>query len=402
MTTAGQVVDGSRAILLLTADTGGGHRAAAEALRQELNSRYAGQLVAVTCDPLTGVDANPIVRWICLRYGPLVRVAPWLWSLLFHVTNTAATVGTMRRLLARFASAPIAAAVSRHRPLAMVALHPLLTTPAVAAAGRCPTRPVLVTVVTDLGTAHRSWWHPAFAHIVTPRYDLSPPRRRPAVPALQRCDVLGIPVREQFRGGPVDPDARAALRASLGLDPDRFVVLVVAGAEGGRGVRQWTRTILSGTADVDVVAVCGRDERLRRSLQSLAARGRGRLFVTGFVENMADWMRGADVLVTKAGPGTIAEATSCGVPMLLAGHLPGQERGNTEIVVRAGAGRPVRGRRQLRAQIEDLRSSPASLDRMRAAALRLGRPAAAAHIADLLAREAGIHAGRPSAVAIDA
>ena len=383
----------TRAILLLTADTGGGHRAAAEALRQELDRRYGGRLVAVTCDPLTGAHANRIVRWVCLRYGPLVRTAPWLWSLLFHGTNNPVTVALMRRLLARSASAPIAEALARHRPSAIVALHPLLTAPAFAAAqlvgaapgqrspaavGRSSTRPALVTVVTDLGTVHRSWLHPAFAYPGT----------------------SGIPVREQFRCGPADPAARAALRASLGLDPDRFVVLVVAGAEGGRGVKEWTRAIVSGTADMDVVAVCGRDERLRTSLLSLAARSRGRLVVTGFVENMADWLRSADVLVTKAGPGTIAEATSCGVPMLLAGHLPGQERGNTEIVVRAGAGRPVRGRRQLRAQLEDLRSSPASLDRMRVAALRLGRPAASTQIADLVARAAGVHAQEP--VPIDA
>jgi len=375
----------TRAILLLTADTGGGHRAAAEALRQELERRYGGRLVAVTCDPLTGAHANRIVRWVCLRYGPLVRTAPWLWSVLFHGTNNPVTVALMRRLLARFASAPIAEALVRHRPSAIVALHPLLTAPAFAAAqrspaavGRGPTRPALVTVVTDLGTVHRSWLHPAFAY----------------------ADGPGLPVREQFRCGPADPATRAALRASLGLGPDRFVVLVVAGAEGGRGVKEWTRAIVSGTADIDVVAVCGRDERLRTSLESLGARSRGRLVVTGFVENMADWMRSADVLVTKAGPGTIAEAASCGVPMLLAGQLPGQERGNTGIVVRAGAGRPVRGRRQLRTQLEDLRSSPSTLDRMRAAALRLGRPAASTEIADLVARAAGVHAREP--VPIDA
>jgi 1,2-diacylglycerol 3-beta-galactosyltransferase len=368
----------TRAILLLTADTGGGHRAAAEALRQELERRYGGRLTAVTCDPLTGAHANRFVRWVCLRYGPLVRTAPWLWSVLFHATNNPVTVALVRRLLARFASAPIAEALARHRPPAIIALHPLLTAPTVAAAGRCSTRPALVTVVTDLGTVHRSWLHPAFSYTVTSQ----------------------IPVREQFQCVPADPATRAALRVALGLGPDRFVVLVVAGAEGGRGVRRWTRAILSGTADIDVVAVCGRDERLRTSLLSLAAGSRGRLVVTGFVENMADWMRSADVLVTKAGPGTIAEAASCGVPMLLAGHLPGQERGNTEIVVRAGAGRPVRGRRQLRTQLEDLRSSPSTVDRMRAAALRLGRPAASTEIADLVARAAGVPAEEP--VSIDA
>ncbi len=393
--TSGQVVAGPGVILLLTADTGGGHRAAAEALRQALDSRYPGRLVAVTCDPLTGADANRVVGWVCLRYGPLVRVAPWLWSFLFHATNAAVTVGIMQRLLTRFVSAPIAAALARHQPVVVVALHPLLATPAVAARNASSAHPALVTVVTDLGTAHRSWWHPAIEHVVTPTTELSQQARRLAGTAPERCNVLGTPVREQFRRGPADPDAKAALRASLGLDPDRFVVLVMAGAEGGRGMKAWTRAIISGAADVDVVAVCGRDERLRTGLEALAVRSRRRLMVTGFVDNMADWLRSADVLVTKAGPGTIAEATSCGVPMLLAGHLPGQETGNTEIVVRAGAGLAIRGRRQLRAQIEALQSNPASLDRMRVAAARLGAPAAAAEIADLLAQQARVDALQP-------
>jgi 1,2-diacylglycerol 3-beta-galactosyltransferase len=394
--TPGQVVDEPGVILLLTADTGGGHRAAAEALQQALESRHPGRLVAVTCDPLTGADANRVLGWFCLRYGPLVRVTPWLWSLLFHATNTPVSLWILQRLLTRFASAPIAAALARHQPLAVVALHPLLATPAVAALSQSSPHPALVTVVTDLGNAHRSWWHPAVEHVVTPTADLSQQSRRLAGIAPDRCKVLGIPVREQFRRGPADPDAKAALRASLGLDAARFVVLVTAGAEGGRGMKAWTLAIISGAADVDVVAVCGRNERLRANLERLAARSRGRLIVTGFVENMADWLRSADVLVTKAGPGAIAEATSCGVPMLLAGHLPGQEVGNTEIVARAGAGRPIRGRRQLRAQIEDLQSNPASLDRMRAAAVRLSRPAAAAEIADLLAEQARVHALQPS------
>jgi 1,2-diacylglycerol 3-beta-galactosyltransferase len=392
---SGQVVDGPRVILLLTADTGGGHRAAAEAVQQALDSRHAGRLVAVTCDPLTGADANRVVGWVCLRYGPLLRVAPWVWSLLFHATNTPVSLGILQRLLTRLASAPIAAALARHQPLAVVALHPLLATPAVAALSDSSPHPALVTVVTDLGTAHRSWWHPAVDHVVTPSADLLQQGRRFAGMAPDRCNVLGIPVREQFRPGPVEPAAKAALRASLGLEPDRFVVLVTAGAEGGRGMKAWTRAIMTGAADVDVVAVCGRNERLRANLDNLAARSRRRLIVTGFVENMADWLRSADVLVTKAGPGIIAEATSCGVPMLLAGHLPGQEAGNTEIVARAGAGRPIRGRRQLRAQIEDLQANPASLDHMRLAAVRLGRPAAGAEIADLLAQKAGVHALQP-------
>ena len=58
----------------------------------------------------------------------------------------------------------------------------------------------------------------------------------------------------------------------------------------------------------------------------------------GFVDNMADWLRCADIVVGKAGPGTIAEALCCATPLVLTSHLPGQEEGNAEFVVQAGAG----------------------------------------------------------------
>ena len=100
---------------------------------------------------------------------------------------------------------------------------------------------------------------------------------------------------------------------------------------------------------------------------------------------MADLLRCADLVVTKAGPGTIAEAACCGVPLLLTSHLPGQEKGNTEFVTGADAGRRVPGVRRLVAEIGRLRGDRAAVDAMRAASARLGRPAAAAHIAELIA-----------------
>lgn len=52
----------------------------------------------------------------------------------------------------------------------------------------------------------------------------------------------------------------------------------------------------------------------------------------GFVNNMADWMAASDLIITKAGPGTIAEACTRGLPVLLNCYLPGQEEGNVAFV----------------------------------------------------------------------
>jgi len=61
----------------------------------------------------------------------------------------------------------------------------------------------------------------------------------------------------------------------------------------------------------------------------------------GFVTRMAEYMAAADVLITKAGPGTIAEAASMGLPILLTSFLPGQEAGNVDLVLENGFGEYV-------------------------------------------------------------
>ncbi|HKN98484.1 MAG TPA: glycosyltransferase, partial [Pseudonocardiaceae bacterium] len=104
----------------------------------------------------------------------------------------------------------------------------------------------------------------------------------------------------------------------------------------------------------------------------------------GFMPEIADWLRCADVVVGKAGPGTIAEATCCGVPLVLTSHVPGQERGNADIVVRAGAGVWAPTVRDLVAVIDRLRADPVGVHAMRVASARLGRPGAAAEAAAVI------------------
>ena len=69
--------------------------------------------------------------------------------------------------------------------------------------------------------------------------------------------------------------------------------------------------------------------------------------VCGFVKQMSDYMEVADVIVTKAGPGTIAEATIRGLPTMLSSYLPGQEAGNVPFVVQSGFGEYSKDPRQI-------------------------------------------------------
>jgi 1,2-diacylglycerol 3-beta-galactosyltransferase len=392
-------------LLFLIADTGGGHRSAARAVAQALERGYPGRFAPVLCDPLGGPGSARLLRWVAGLYGPLIRRAPWLWGAAYHLCDSRPAMALLARTLLRLAHGPAADAARARHPAGIVSFHPLTGTAAVAARDRGGAGAPVVTVVTDLARMHAAWGHARADLLVAPPtalrhrdHDRHRDRPGPRTPGRRdgqhdgQCGrrqglavTTGLPVTRDYWGGPLRRRERMVLRRALGLSEDRFLVLLAGGGEGSGGLARRAAAILRRYPDVEVVALCGRNQRLKRRLDRLAARSGGRLTVTGFTRHLADWLRSCDLVVTKAGPGTIAEATCCGAPLLLTSHLPGQEAGNPEVVTRAGAGRRARGVRRMLAEIGRIRADAGAAQDMRRASAALGRPGAAAEIAGLIA-----------------
>jgi 1,2-diacylglycerol 3-beta-galactosyltransferase len=372
---------GARPVLLLFSDTGGGHRRAAEAIIEALAARHGRAYRGILCDPLVGPSAGRQVRWLARLYGPAVRLAPWAWGAAYYVSNSRPAMFLLWRTAFAAASRVVSAQVAATRPDVIVSCHPLTGRAAELAAGQDPARRVpVITVVTDLASVHASWRVPRADVLVVPSAAAS--ARCAASGVAGRCVHAGLPVGARARPVPPTAEARAALRRSLGLPESGFVVLLAGGGEGCGALVRRAAVIVRRLGEVHVVAACGRNDRARRRLARLAGPG---LTVLGFVDNFADWLRCADVAITKAGPGVIAEAACCGTPLLLTSHLPGQERGNAALVVGAGAGQTVRGAGGLVRVLALLRADPERLAAMAAASRALARPGAAATIADVIA-----------------
>jgi 1,2-diacylglycerol 3-beta-galactosyltransferase len=89
---------------------------------------------------------------------------------------------------------------------------------------------------------------------------------------------------------------------------------------------------------VQLLVITGRNKRLFVHLQRLRADLKVPAKIYGFVHNMPEMMHAADVIVTKAGPGSICEALACNLPIILSGFVPGQEEGNVTFVAENGVG----------------------------------------------------------------
>jgi 1,2-diacylglycerol 3-beta-galactosyltransferase len=85
-----------------------------------------------------------------------------------------------------------------------------------------------------------------------------------------------------------------------------------------------------------LVVICGRNQKMQNEL--LAERWPIPTVINGFVNNMSDWMAASDCIITKAGPGTIAESLVRGLPIILFGFIRGQEEGNVPYVTQHNVG----------------------------------------------------------------
>jgi len=374
-------------LLFLIADTGGGHRAAANAVAHQLAAANPGAFEVTILDPFTA--AKPVIGAGAGLYGQITRHARWFWGGLYHATNSRPAVGVLEHTVLRSVTVAVTEAVDRIDPDCVVSFHPLLNHISVRAVRARARRVPVVTVITDLVDIHASWACADVDAVVVPSPGGLDRCRRAGIPA-SRCHDFGLAVDSRFTHLPSDEEGVARLRGQLGLRPGRFVLLVCGGADGSGGLVRNARAIAAHPLDLDLVVICGRNERARSSLAGLRTATGQVVRVLGYVDNMAEWMRASDVVVSKAGPGTIAEALCCGLPLLLVWYLPGQERGNVEWVVDIGAGRFVPRVEQLVDAVAELAAPGSeSLEAMRRAVRGAARPDATRRIAGLIADMAG-------------
>jgi 1,2-diacylglycerol 3-beta-galactosyltransferase len=378
-----------RNLLFLIADTGGGHRAAATAVERQMAETAPGEFEITVFDPFSAAPQQVIAGTAGL-YGPITRHARWLWGGLYHATNSRAAVRALERTVLRSVTHAVSDAIRRLDPDCVVSFHPLLNHISVRAVRGHARRVPVITVITDLVDIHAAWVCPEVDAVVVPSPGGFERCRRAGIPA-SRCHDFGLAVDRRFTDLPSDPEGLAALRQRLGLRPNRFVALVCGGADGSGGIVRNARAIAAADIDLDLVVICGRNDRARAALQGLRGGAASDVRVLGYVTDMPEWMRASDVVVSKAGPGTIAEALCCGLPLLLVWYLPGQERGNVEWVVDIGAGRFVPHVTQLVDALAEL-AVPGSetLDAMRTAVRAAARPDATRRIAGLIASMAGV------------
>ena len=364
-------------VLFLSARVGGGHTAAADAIRAELALRgIAGE----TVDSYR-YAASFFSKVVSDGYIVMVRTVPHVYGYIYDRAERVKQAGGFRVWAAEFTARNLRTLITRMQPSVVVCTH-AFSCNAMSAYKRLynPTLPI-VGVVTDFVV------HPFWIYSNVDAYAVATPEMRCALIErgieAARIRVDGIPVDMRFADR---SRSRDAIRRQLGLPLDRPVILVMGGGLGMGPVVTTIRALACLGSDITVVVIAGRNLRLTRSIRAVATTLPYAIRVLGFVDNVVDYMLASDVLVTKPGGLTTSEALSAELPLILVRPLPGQEERNARYLAQSGAALRPPGRDDIAAAVLEVLDDPARAARLRSAAARLRTPNAAAAIAERIDR----------------
>jgi len=325
------MMNDKKTILILTADAGFGHRSAALAIQTALHDLAGDDCELHLINPLEDKRSPFFLRDSQADYDQIVKQAPELYKLGYEASDKPIPSAIADTALAVLLYEVMRDLVSTYKPDAIVTTYPLYQSALEAVFTIDRVFVPLFTVVTDLSTVHRIWFHKAATACLVPNQTV----RNLAIAGNldpQKVIETGIPVSPRLNK---ETRTRAEIRRELGWDENKMTILAVGSKRVDRLI-ETANTLNHSGFPIQLAVAAGKDQNLFEGLKAIDWHIPA--FLYEYVSNMPLMMHAADAIICKAGGLIVTESLACGLPILLVDVLPGQETGNADMILQGGAG----------------------------------------------------------------
>lgn len=366
-------------ILIISSDTGGGHRSAAVAIVEGVNRFWQGESAAVRV--IRAIEeSHQITNRLVNIYNWLLRNKQGWMKYLYWAVNRFRP--ETREFFHKRCMGMLKNSFEKWCPHIVVSVHPLTQ----HIFGRIlrelnlVSQVPLVTVVTD---PCYGFWRGWACDDVSLYLVANDEARRQLIDYgvdPEKIKISGLPVHPKFKE--VDDAAAQKARKAFGLDPDKFTVFVNAGWIGGGNIPAIFKELVRGELDVQAIFLAGKNEDLRLHAEKLAESANFPVKVIGYSDEIEKLMQSANVMISKLGGLTTFEALACRLPIIGDATTPPmpQEAGTLELIVSRGAGVVLEKASDIVPTIRGLIGDPQRYQEMRAATLGLADSNSTEHI----------------------
>lgn len=333
-------------------DAGGGHRAAANALRRVMQQQHRPFEIRMVNlqETLDSIDIFRKLTGLRLQdiYNAMLKRG---WTL--GSPQLTAGMHLVIRLFHRQQIKVLENLWRKSRPDLVVSLVPNFNRALYESLTHAVPGVPFVTVLTDIADYPPHFWmERQDQYLICGSKKAVEQARALGYQASKVFPVSGMILNPSFYEiEPLSPAERAREREMLGFDPHRPVGLVLFGGQGASAMLEIARQL---SERHQLLLICGHNQKLAAKLRELPHQAP--MLVEGFTKEVPRYMQLSDYFIGKPGPGSLSEAVAMRLPVIVernAWTLP-QERYNTEWVREQGIGIVLPNFRRIAAAVDQL------------------------------------------------
>jgi len=353
-----------------------GHHSATLAIEKSLNILSPGsEILNINAFNYT----NPISEKIVNRmYMTIIKRAPQIWNYLYDNPAIAKNLAKIKETIHKFNSPKLKNLFEKFKPDAVLCSQAFPCGMVADYKKEFKSDIPLVAVLTDY-VPHSYWLYDNVNYYITPSEDVAEKLQQKGVEGA-KIKPFGIPFDPDFNR----PVLRSATAAKFGLDPEVFTILVMGGGQGLGPIKTIVKSLDKITKPIQQVIVTGSNKKLFKSLENKIGKYKNKAVLFGYASNVNELMSISDVIITKPGGITTAEALAKCMPMIIVKPLPGQELNNTAFLTQKKAAIKLDKASDINSIIEDLLNKPDKLKGLSDAAKAISKPNASMDTAKLL------------------
>ena len=319
-----------RKILIFYASYGGGHLSAANSIKQFIDDNFKDcETKLVDCMEYVNRPVNKITT---TAYKELAKKFPWAWGEVYSHSQKgplAHISSASNNLLAK----KLLKLLKEYQPDIVISTHPFGSQMVSYLKRKALVDCKLATIMTDFAP-HDQW---LVGKDYVDYYFVSHEKMRQELinsnVAENTVFATGIPLSNRFLMH-FDKDE---IMKSMGLNPDKRVILFFGGGEFGLGRDKTVKILNSFITHVknhQIVAIAGKNEKMKVAFDKLVADTNSESFVKvlAYTKQVPELMSISDLVVTKPGGLTTTESLASGLPIVAINPIPGQEEENAKFL----------------------------------------------------------------------